>query len=71
MGRRDCVSMVPATGTSTGLDASSWVGTLGWRAACQQPGTLHGVNKTKCQPLEWDWGPIIYLCCSTGASVGV
>lgn len=56
--------MAPVTGTSAGLDAQ------GWKAGCQQPGTLHGVSKTKCQPLEWDWGPI-YLCCSTGASVGV
>lgn len=43
---------------------------LGWRAECQQPGALHGISKTKCQPLECQWGPI-YLCCSTGANVGM
>lgn len=61
MGQRDRVSMLPATGTSAGLDASSWAETLGWRAGCQQLGTLYGVSKTKCEPLEWHWGPI-FVC---------
>lgn len=64
------MSMVPATRTSADLYASNWAGTVGRRAGCQQLGTLDRMIKTKCQPLEWDWGPI-YLCCSTGASVGV